>query len=97
MSRPLFLFPLLLLALALGGCEGKKTAAQLNLEKQKAWQAQKKERAARTYQELIEKFPDSEHVAEAKQRLAAIGPVATPKGSTPRPAGTSPKASPAKK
>lgn len=96
MLRPLFVLPLLL-ALAFAACGGKKTAAELNLEKQKAWQAEKKIRAARTYQDLIEKFPDSEHVAEAKQRLAVLGPVATPKGSSPRPAGTSPKASPAKK
>jgi len=75
-------------------CEQKKTAAQINAEREKLWQQQQKVRAAKYYQDLIDKFPDSPHVAEAKTRLLALGPVATPKaGVTAKPAG-SPKPGP---
>ena len=73
--------PLLLLEVV--GCEQKKTTAELNLEKQKAWQAQQKGRAAKFYQELITKYPESPFVPEAKQRLQAMGPIA----GTPKPGG----------
>lgn len=85
------------LILAFSACEEKKTAAQANAEKEKAWHVQQKAKAAKYYQELLDKYPDSEHAAEAKQRLEALGPIATPKGATPKPAGGAKPASPAKK
>jgi outer membrane protein assembly factor BamD (BamD/ComL family) len=81
-----------------GACEKKKTAAQLNAEKEKVWQGQQKLRAAKYYQQLIDAYPDSPHVAEARTRLAALGPIATPAraGGPAKPAASAkPGASPA--
>lgn len=75
--------PLLLAALvclASTGCEKKKSAAELKVEQEKFKKEEKRQKAAQFYGELIKKFPDSEHVPEAKQRLQALGPVATPAG-----------------
>jgi predicted Zn-dependent protease len=78
------LVPLLLGALFLSfaetGCEQKKTQAQLNAEKDKLAKEERKKQAVKFYQELVEKYPDSEYAAQAKARLQAIGPVATPAG-----------------
>ncbi len=89
---PYLLLFALILAFSGAGCEQKKTAAQLNAEKEKVWREQQRLKAAKYYQDLIDKFPDSPHVAEAKTRLLALGPIATPKGATPKPGG-SPKPS----
>lgn len=89
MLKPLhFVLIAALLGLSLTACDSKKTAAQLQLEKEKAWRADKLQRSAKFYQILIDKYPDSPHAAEARQRLAAMGPlVGTPKpASTARPA-----------
>ena len=79
--------PLLLLiaALCLGGtgCEGKKTAAQVNAEWVKAEQAKRKVQAAKYYSQLIEMYPDSPYAKQAQERLQAMGPVATPVGANP--------------
>jgi len=73
------IFVAALLASGMTGCEQKKTAAQLRAEREKAWAADKKVRAAKFYGILAQKYPDSPYAAQAKQRLAALGPVATPK------------------
>ena len=79
--------PLLLLAAAIcfgtPGCEKKKTAAEANAEQVKAEKAKRKIQAAKYYNELIEKYPDSQYAEQARQRLQAIGPVATPAGAKP--------------
>ncbi len=67
------------LGLGLAACQKKKTAAEIRAEKEKVWRVEQRSRAAKYYHDLIEKYPDSQFVAEAKQRLAAMGPVATPK------------------
>ena len=64
----------------------KVIAASVEGDEFKPWQAhatyeaalcletlKKKEEAKKLYQEVIQKFPKSEHVAEAQKRLAAIG------------------------
>lgn len=62
------------------GCEAKKTAAQIRAEKERVWKIDKTQRAAKFYKILIQKYPDTEYAAKAKQNLAALGPVpATPK------------------
>jgi hypothetical protein len=66
-------------AVAFSACEHKKTAAELQAEKVKAFQEQQKIKAAIAYHKLIERYPDSPYAEQAKQRLAAMGPVATPK------------------
>jgi outer membrane protein assembly factor BamD (BamD/ComL family) len=80
MLRPIF--PLLLAtALAFGStaCEHKKTAAELQAERQKAFQTRQKGEAIRAYTALVTKFPESEFAAKAKERLDVLGPApATP-------------------
>jgi outer membrane protein assembly factor BamD (BamD/ComL family) len=62
-----------LFALGATACEKKKTAAQMHAEKQAAWQADKRQRAIKYYQDLAQKYPDSPYAAQAKERLAAMG------------------------
>lgn len=72
---------LLLFALSLGqvGCgEKKKSDAELKEEKVKQWRERQRQQAIKYYNELIKNYPDSPHAAEAKQRLDALGPAATP-------------------
>ena len=76
--------PLVLFAAALCfvqiGCEGKKTAAELKAEQITAEKAKRKVQAAKYYTELVEKYPKSKYADQARQRLQALGPVATPPG-----------------
>ena len=76
-----------LLCFASTGCEQKKSAAELKAAQDKLKKEEKRQRAAKYYEELITKFPDSEFADEAKKRLQALGPVATPAGkATAKPA-----------
>ena len=79
MSHPLR-FALLAAAvmMAAAACKKDKTAAQANAEKIEAWKAQQKVRAVRSYQEILDNYPDSPFAAQARERIQAIGPVATP-------------------
>jgi outer membrane protein assembly factor BamD (BamD/ComL family) len=74
--------PLLLLLAALlsiTACTKKKTAAELQQAKVDAYRKHQKIEAIKAYTDLVNKFPDSEHVAEAKERLKTLGPLpATP-------------------
>ncbi len=79
----------LLLAVAaagssLGACSGKKTTAEQNAEKVKAFQQTQLAKSAKYYQEIVDTFPDSPFAAQAKEKLKSIGPVATPKPATPK-------------
>jgi hypothetical protein len=73
---------LLALACLLGvtACgEQKKTALELKKAKEDAFRKHQKIEAIKAYTDLINKFPASEHVAEAKERLKVLGPMpATP-------------------
>jgi outer membrane protein assembly factor BamD (BamD/ComL family) len=67
------------LLFAVSGCTKKKTAAEENAGKVKAFQEQQKIRAAKAYKELMDNYPDSPYAPQAKQRLEQLGPIATPK------------------
>lgn len=68
-----------ILSLGLTGCpEKKKTAAELQQGKEKAWRERQRQQAIKYYGELIKNFPDSPHVEEAKKKLEALGPAITP-------------------
>ena len=73
---------LLALACLLGvtACgEQKKTAAEVQKAKVDAFRKHQKIEAIKAYTDLINKFPASEHVADAKERLKVLGPMpATP-------------------
>ena len=74
---------LLLLAavLCLGGaaCEEKKTQAELMAGKKKEFQVKQKQVAIKAYQDLVDKYPDSEFAPKAKEKLQKLGPpTATP-------------------
>jgi outer membrane protein assembly factor BamD (BamD/ComL family) len=61
------------------GCEKKKTAAELQKEKVDAFRKHQKIEAIKAYTDLVNKYPESEHIAEAKAKLQALGPMpATP-------------------
>jgi uncharacterized membrane protein YqiK len=77
MSHPLFLLAAVLV-LGLAGCKKTKTSAEANAERAKAWQSQQMARAAKSYQELVTAYPDSPYAEQARERVRAIGPVATP-------------------
>jgi outer membrane protein assembly factor BamD (BamD/ComL family) len=84
MLKNFFLFAAaVLLFVCAAGCDGKKTAAEANAEQLKAERAKRKIQAAKYYNELVEKYPDSPYASQARERLQAIGPVATPPGAHP--------------
>jgi len=68
--------------LSFTACEKKKTAAEMAKAKVDAFRAKQKVEAIKAYNELITKYPDSEHVAEAKAKLKVLGPLPV----TPTPA-----------
>ena len=74
---------LLLAAVLLAGipaCKNKQTSAEKRAEEVKAFRVRQKQMAAKAYQDIVTKYPDSEFAAQAKERLQALGPVAeTPK------------------
>ncbi|HSI11108.1 MAG TPA: hypothetical protein VK961_03650 [Chthoniobacter sp.] len=62
------------------GCgEKKKTSAEIQKEKVDAFRKKQKIEAIKSYTELINKYPQSEHAEAAKERLKVLGPLpATP-------------------
>ena len=65
--------------LSFTACEKKKTSSELQREKVDTFRKQQKIEAIKRYKDLVEKYPDSEHVAAAKERLKILGPLpATP-------------------
>jgi len=60
-------------------CEKKKTAAEIQKEKVDAFRHKQKIEAIKAYTELVNKYPESEHIAAAKEKLKTLGPLpATP-------------------
>ncbi len=72
---------LLILVVCLGqsGCGDKeKSPAELQHDKEVKWRERQRQQAIKYYGELVKNFPDSPHVEEAKKKLQALGPAATP-------------------
>lgn len=69
----------LAVVLGLGGvaCEHKKTAAEIQAERAQAFRTRQKGEAIKAYNVIVNKYPDSEYAAKAKERLAALGPMPT--------------------
>lgn len=61
----------LLLAFVLSGCSGKKAAELYETAGFEELQ-NNKEHALKLYQELIEKYPDSEYAKKADERISEI-------------------------
>jgi hypothetical protein len=70
---------LLLLAAAIlaGGtaCKKTQTAAEKEAAKVTAFRERQKAEAIKSYNAIIEKYPESEFAAKAKERLAVLGPM----------------------
>ena len=66
----------LLLALALGAC--KKTEAENTAEKRAQFQAVQRRKAIENYQQIVQKYPDSEFAAKAQERLRELNGPGTP-------------------
>jgi Tfp pilus assembly protein PilP len=60
----------LLLVLPLGGC--KKSEAENLAEKRAQFQAQQRSKAIANYQQIVQKYPDSEYAAKAQERLREL-------------------------
>ncbi len=73
LNKILPVFLAVAMAFGAAACSGKKTAAQQQAEKEKAWRAKQRTRAIEYYNELAEKFPDSEYAPKAKERLISLG------------------------
>jgi Flp pilus assembly protein TadD len=59
-------------------CSKEQTSAEKQAEKVKAFRVRQKQQAFKAYSDLVEKYPDSEYAAKAKERLQQMGPVAPP-------------------
>lgn len=73
---------LLATALCLGGaaCDNRQTQAELKAQRVREFRAKQKQMAIKSYQDLVEKYPDSEFAPKARARLDQLGPpTATPK------------------
>lgn len=60
------------------GCKKTPSAAENQQAQEAAAREQAKAQAVKYYNELAEKYPDSEFAPKARERISAIGPVATP-------------------
>jgi hypothetical protein len=80
LNRLVLLLLAAVLAVGATACKKKQTTAEKRAEEVKAFRVRQKQMAAKAYQDIITKYPDSEFAAQAKERLQALGPVAeTPK------------------
>ncbi len=78
------------LVLLLAGClcmtgacgKPKQTQAEIQAGKVKTFRDRQKKAAIGAYKDLVEKYPDSPHAAQARQKLQELGP---PPAATPRP------------
>ncbi len=79
-----------ILSLSQTACEQKKSDAELKEEKVKTWRERQRQQAIKYYNELVKNYPDSPHVEDAKKKLDALGPAATPAKKGPAPSAPAP-------
>jgi len=70
MKTIIFVF-IMSLSLVLSGCSGGKAEELFETAKLEELQ-NAQDHAIKLYQEIVEKYPDSEHAQQAKERLAAL-------------------------
>jgi len=69
--KQIILILMIIMALALSGCPGDKAGELFETAKLEELQ-NNPEHAAQLYQEIIEKYPESEYARNAKERLSAL-------------------------
>lgn len=78
------IFPLVLLSVAVcfgsTGCGQKKTQAEAQAEKVKAFRKQQMDKAVKSYEEIVTKYADSEFAPKARERLQKLKPASSPAG-----------------
>ena len=73
LKQALLLCIALAIAVTAPGCSKKKTAAEMQAEKEQAWRAKQRTKAVEYYSEIVEKYPDSQYAGQAKERLGSLG------------------------
>jgi outer membrane protein assembly factor BamD (BamD/ComL family) len=68
----------LLIGLSPCGCKKEVSAVQRTAQDDQQWRERQRQQAIKYYAELIKSYPDSPNVAEAKRKMDALGPAATP-------------------
>lgn len=71
------LFLAVVLGLGAVACEHKKTAAEIQAARMNAFRTRQKGEAIKAYTALVNKYPDSDFAAKAKERLQVLGPMPT--------------------
>lgn len=59
-------------------CGQKKTQAEAQADKVRAFRKQQMDKAAKSYQEIVTKYADSEFAPKAKERLQKLKPESSP-------------------
>ena len=70
--KQIILILMIILAMALLGCSGNNAEQLFDTAKLEELQDDR-EHATKLYQEIIEKYPESEYAKRAKERLSALG------------------------
>jgi len=70
--KQIILILMIILAMALSGCSGNNAEQLFDTAKLEELQDDR-EHATKLYQEIIEKYPESEYAKRAKERLSALG------------------------
>lgn len=76
LKKPFVLLLALVLSLGVAACKSEKSNVEQQEAQEKQWREQQRQKAARYYNELVEKYPDSPFAEKARERLQAMGPVA---------------------
>ena len=79
LPRPALLLLAAILCIGGAGCKEKQTQAELQAQKKVEFRAKQKQVAIKAYKDLVDKYPESEFVPKAKEKLQRLGPpTATP-------------------
>ena len=79
LPRPAPLLLAALLCLGGAGCKEKQTQAERQAGIKAEFRAKQKQLTIKAYKDLVDKYPESEFTAKAKEKLQRLGPpAATP-------------------